>query len=69
MKKTLTSSDEPSEIKTELMALAGSAANYDTLRDSIGEQLRTIAKSGHRIVMKGDKVLSVSVPDKRKNPR
>ena len=58
--------EESSEIKTELLALTGSTADYNTLLDNIGEQLRTIAKSGHRIVMKGDKVVSVSVPEKKR---
>jgi len=69
MKKVLTPLDEPSEIKAELMAMAGSTANYNLLLDNIGEQLRTIAKGGHRITMKGNKVLSVSVPNKRRRLR
>ena len=69
MKRKSLSADEPSEIKAELLALTGSTASYNALLDNIGEQLRAIAKSGHRIVMKGDKVISVSVPEKRKRLR
>lgn len=65
MKRKLTTPEEPSEIKTELLSLTGSTANYNALLENIGEQLRTIAKSGHRIVMRGDKVVSVNVPDKK----
>lgn len=66
MKKKLNASEEPSEIQAELLALTGSTANYNALLENIGEQLRTIAKSGHRIVMKGDKVISVTVPEKKR---
>lgn len=72
MKKKTTASNEPSEIETELLALTGSTANYNALLENIGEQLRAIAKTGHRIVMKGDKVVSVSLPEKkrlRRQPR
>lgn len=69
MKKKLTALEEPSEIKTELLSLTGSTANYNALLDNIGEQLRAIAKNGHRIVMRGDKVISVSLPEKKRQPR
>lgn len=62
-------SDEPSEIEKELLALTGSTANYNALLADIGEQLRAIAKTGHRIVMKGDKVVSVDVPEKKRPHR
>lgn len=65
MRKKLTVSTEISEIDAELLALTGSTANYNALLENIGEQLRTIAQSGHRIVMKGNKVLSVSIPEKK----
>ncbi|MDO7885560.1 hypothetical protein [Hymenobacter cheonanensis] len=69
MKKTITTAEEPSEIKAELLALTGSTASYNALLDNIGEQLRTIARGGHRIVMKGDKVVSVNAPTKRQPRR
>lgn len=66
MKKKSAVSDEPSEIKAELLALTGSTANYNALLENLGEQLRTIAKTGHRIIMKGDKVIGVTLPEKKR---
>ena len=66
MKKKLTIAQEPSEIESELLALTGSPSNYEALLESFGEQLRAIAKTGHRIIMVGDKVVGVTLPAKKR---
>lgn len=66
MKQKSPPSHQPSEIETELLALTGSVANYDALLESFGEQLRAISKTGHRIIMKGNKVIGVTLPEKKR---
>ena len=66
MKKKPTVLDEPSEIEAELRALTGSTADYNALLADIGKQLRTLAENGHRIIMKGNKVVSVTMPAKKR---
>ena len=61
--------EEISEIKAELLALTGSTANYNALLDDIREQLRAFAQDGRRVLMKGDKVLGISVPKSKPTVR